>query len=449
MAASEQVPEAERRSEGARMMKPRPFSPIFIVVIAISLASFMVGQGSNSGTSVYLDEVGSTTAYAGMLAAIFSAAAAIARIVCGPMIDDRGRGIVMIVGSMVMLAGTLGPLFSHDLGWFVLWRFLQGAGFSAVTTASATAAADVLPVERLGEGIGYFGLGQALAMSIGPALALFLVMTEPHENLFWGLSACAAAAAVFSLCCRYEKDPTKLPKTSAYRFRWEKRCNAVEGADAEVVEARAEETTPDREAATAFGRLFDRIFERKALYGAIPLFVMAPTFAFGIFYAGLYGTILDIANPGLFYTVSAIAMIVVRLWSGKFMDTTPAFHIFVVAVAAGFAYCALLFWAGTTTGGLAAALFYAAGAFYGIAIGLALPVNQSVAVKMSPAHRWGKANALFLFANDVSIGFTSLIWGIVNETFGFSVSIICVMACLAASLAVAWIAYPASEKRRG
>lgn len=434
------------REEAARALKPRLFSPLFLVVIAVSLAGFMVGQGSNSGTSVYLAEVGSTTAYAGALAAVFSAAAAVARVVCGPLIDSRGRAIVMAAGSAVMLAGTLGPLITNDLGLFVLWRFLQGAGFSAVTTASATAAADVLPVERLGEGIGYFGLGQALAMSVGPALALFLVMTEPPENLFWGLSACAAAALAFSLPCRYEKDPRKLPKTSAYRFRWEERQGAGGGAPARAEAVEAEGAASDQRASTAFGRLFDRVFERKALYGAIPLFVMAPTFAFGIFYAGLYGTTLGIANPGLFYTVSAVTMVLVRLRAGKFMDTTPALRIFAVAVAAGLAGYGLLLAVGATEGGLAMGLFYGAGACYGVALGLALPVNQSVAVKMSPSHRWGKANALFLFANDVSIGITSFIWGIVNEAFGFNVSIICVMACITAALVVAWLVYPASEK---
>lgn len=439
--------EKMRENGGAKALKPRLFSRVFVIVVLISLASFMVGQGSNSGTSVYLKEVGSTTAYAGVLAAIFSAAAAIARIVCGPLIDSRGRAIVMVVGSVIMLAGTLGPLFSNDLGWFVLWRFLQGVGFSAVTTASATAAADVLPVERLGEGIGYFGLGQALAMSVGPALALFLVMTDPAENLFIGLSACALVALVFSLLCRYEKDPQKLPKTSAYRFRWEERHSADAGSVVKTVEAPVDELEPEHDAPTAFGRFFDRFFERRALPGTLPMLVISPAFGFGIFYVGLYGTTLDIANPGLFYTLSAFAMIVVRLRSSALMDKVPAFRIFAVAVAAGVVTYLLLFAVGMTAGALAAGLYYGAGVLYGISIGLSLPVNQSVAVKSSPAHRWGKTNALFLFASDVGIGVASLVWGLVNEAFGFSVTILCVIGCIIASLFVAWFCYPASEKR--
>ena len=73
-------------------------------------------------------------------------------------------------------------------------------------------------------------------------------------------------------------------------------------------------------------------------------------------------------------------------------------------------------------------------------------MNQSVAVKNSPAHRWGKTNAFFLFANDVSIGLASLVWGIVNDTFGFPVTLACVVVCLVASLLVARICYPPADR---
>lgn len=440
----------EGKCEGdcVRALKPRLFSPVFVVIVLISLAGFMVGQGSNAGTSVYLAEVGSTAAYAGVLAAIFSAAAAIARIVCGPLIDGRGRAMVMVVGSAIMLAGTLGPLFSNDLALFVLWRFMQGVGFSAVTTASATAAADVLPVERLGEGIGYFGLGQAVAMSIGPALALSLVMTDPAENLFIGLSGCALAALAFSFLCRYEKDPTKLPKTSAYRFRWEERHAAAEDRSVgqkSVIEI--EDHTPEQHARSALGRFLDGIFEKRALPGTIPMLVIAPAFGFAIFYVGLYGTALGVGSPGLFYTVSAVVMVLVRLKSGPLMDRTPLLRIYAVAVAGGLVAYALLFAAALVPAGIDEVVFYAGGAFYGLCIGLALPVNQSVAVKGSPSHRWGKATALFMFSIDIGTGVASLIWGIVNDVFGFSVAIVCVMVCLVASFLLAWACYPASEKQ--
>ncbi|MBQ9001031.1 MAG: hypothetical protein IJ087_04180, partial [Eggerthellaceae bacterium] len=121
-----------------------------------------------------------------------------------------------------------------------------------------------------------------------------------------------------------------------------------------------------------------------------------------------------------------------------------------VAVAAGLVCYAMLF--GTSLGVLEGAandaLFYAAGIFYGISIGMALPVNQTVAVKNSPSERWGAATGLFLLLMDVGIGFASVVWGITNDAFGFSFTLVCVMACIAASLIVAYVAYPPFAKRK-
>ena len=83
--------------------------------------------------------------------------------------------------------------------------------------ALATAAADVLPQERLGEGIGYYGLGQAVSMSFGPALALMLANTNPPENLFVGLTCCSAVALALGLLVRYEHDPEGLPSQSTWK----------------------------------------------------------------------------------------------------------------------------------------------------------------------------------------------------------------------------------------
>lgn len=95
-------------------------------------------------------------------------------------------------------------------------------------------------MQRLGEGLGYAGLGQALAMTVGPALALFLVSTDPPENLYWCFSAVAAIGLCIAFFCRYESNPQKLPETSAYRLRWER-----ERAEREVAAAAGE--TPQSE----------------------------------------------------------------------------------------------------------------------------------------------------------------------------------------------------------
>ena len=425
--ATEEARDALDTKVQAQSKKLEPlWSPLFIFIVAMTLCCFVVGQGLNSGTSVYLDRLGEGATLAGILAAVFSGSAAVTRLLCGPLIDSVGRVIVMLVGALLLFVGTIGPVFFSGTAVFAACRIFQGIGFSAATTASATAASDVLPFSRLGEGIGYYGLGQALAMSVGPAIALFLVNTDPAENLYLGLSAMAAFAFVFTLFCFYEKNPKRLPATSSYRQRYEQKRTEAQGQ-----KTQEEEPVKQKEGFIA------QFFEPKALPGMLPMLILSPAFGFGIFFMGLYGTSLGYGNAGLFYTVSAISMIAVRLTSKAFMDKVAPIKIMLVTVVCGLLCFALVFCAGQSE-----FLFYVAGLPYGVCLGLAIPLNQSVAVRNTPAQRWGAANALYLLASDIGIGVASMVWGIVNDVAGFSTTIICAMCCILASLVVAWFSYP-------
>lgn len=438
------------QDRGAAGSRERLWSPLFVIVVAGTLCCFMVGQGLNSGTSVFIARMGGSTAFAGVLAAVFSAAAAAARIVCGPLVDRAGRLRVMVGGATLLLAGTLVPAVCSNDAVFVVCRIVQGVGFSAATTASATAAADVLPLSRLGEGIGYYGLGQALAMSVGPALALFLVNTDPAANLYLGLAVIAALGLVLAALCRYERNPSRLPATAAYRRLYGER------RELEHDEARgghdatgpcAARVTDNRQARGAApepsARGLGRFFELSALPGALPMVVLSPAFGFGIFFVGLYGTSLGVVNPGLFYTLSALSMIAVRLKSKSFMDRVAPLKICTASTACGLAGFLLLLMAGSSD-----LAYYAAGILYGVCLGVSMPLNQSVAVKNTPAERWGAANALYLLASDVGIGVSSIVWGLVNDAAGFPATICCVMGCILAAWVVAWFSYPSTRRDR-
>lgn len=447
------------KTDDSRRESPREqlWSTTFVLVVVSTLCCFMVGQGLNSSTSVYVALYGGTAAYAGVLGAVFSGAAAAVRLLSGPLIDGRGRRIVMLVGFAVLIVGTVGPLFTHDVAPFVVFRILQGAGFSAVTTASATAAADALPASRMGEGIGYYGLGQALSMSVGPALALALVSTDPPENLFIGVTAIAVIGLAMIFLCRYEKHPEMLPEGAVYRRRLEEgESEAARRGTAEALEvtgragaAKAAETTTSTAQSRMEGQprresIASRIFEKHALPGTLPMIVLSPAFGFVIFFVGLYGASLGVGNAGLFYTLSAVSMILVRLKSGAFMDRFAPIKILPFALACGLVAFGMLVACGTVLDGTPVrdAVFNLSGIVYGFCAGIALPLNQSVAVKNTPPERWGAANALFQLANDVGIGGACVIWGIVNDCFGFPVTICCAMCCIVASYFVARTVYP-------
>ena len=297
-------------------------------------------------------------------------------------------------------------------------------------------------------------------MSVGPALALALVSTDPPENLFIGVTAIAVVGLAMIFLCRYEKHPEMLPEGAVYRRRLEEgESEAARRGTAEALEvtgragaaeaAKASETTTSTAQSRMEGQprresIASRIFEKHALPGTLPMIVLSPAFGFVIFFVGLYGASLGVGNAGLFYTLSAVSMILVRLKSGAFMDRFAPIKILPFALACGLVAFAMLVACGTVLDGTPVrdAVFNLSGIVYGFCAGIALPLNQSVAVKNTPPERWGAANALFQLAIDVGIGGGCVIWGIVNDCFGFPVTICCAMCCIVASYFVARAVYP-------
>lgn len=425
------------RAADERTGRERLATPVFVLIVCATLATFLVGQGTNAGTSVYLERTGGAVWLAGIGALCFSLAAAIARLISGPLADARTRRGVILGGTAIMLAGCLLPLLDNDGVAFIAWRLLQGAGFSAATTALATAAADVLPATRLGEGIGYYGLGQAISMAIGPALAIFLVSTDPPSNFYLGCAACALVALVAGILIRYERDPSTLPASCGYRCRTEHPAHCA-GNPSKGHDHGIDAPAP---------RGIARIFEARALHGAIPVAFMCAAFSFNIFYMGVLGSSLEVPNPGLYYTICAIAMIAVRLGAGRFMDRTAPLAIMAVAALAGIVAFALLLVACLLPATEASSiLFLSAGVPFGLCMGLGIPVNQTIAVRMSPASRWGAANGLFQLAIDIANGVLSLLWGLLANAWGFGIVCACIMTMLGMSIVAAALAYPKADQ---
>lgn len=166
--------------------------------------------------------------------------------------------------------------------------------------------------------------------------------------------------------------------------------------------------------------------------------ILCPTFGFGIFFTGLCGTTLGFEHAGLFYTISAISMVAIRLASKSFMDTVPVIKTYAVAVA-----CALVeVWHafGCSHGG--GPLFLASGIIYGLALGIAMPVTKSVAIKNTPSECWGASSALFLLMNDLGIGVPSSLRGAFNDIWGFQAGTLCLVACQVSSFIAARILFP-------
>ena len=389
----------------------RLWSGDFVLILVIALLSCVICQALNNGTPIYVSFGGGTNAYAGMLILEFSLMAAVARIFVGRKIDAGSRRLYMAAGAGFLLAGTVGAVVFPLLQLQVVFRAVQGVGFGTVMTAASTAAADVAPADRMGEALGYFGLGQSLGMAVGPSLAIVLMSFAWHEALFAGMAAMSVCLIALCLASSYERHPERLAETSAYR------------TEAGVAKAQA-------------GFALSSLFEREALPGAVPMVIACVGYAIIVSYVSKYGVEANVANPGLFFVCAAVTMTAVRLGGGKLIDRMRPLALLAVPVACGIVCFALL--ALTQE----AAAFYCAGALFGLSMGLSFPLFNTVAVKCAPLERRGAASAMYGLANDLGIGVGAVIWGAVIDSLGYTVSFWGGAAMMALTFFVAAVVFP-------
>ena len=87
-------------------------------------------------------------------------------------------------------------------------------------------------------------------------------------------------------------------------------------------------------------------------------------------------------------------------------------------------------------------LFLTSDIIYGLALGIAMSVAKSVAIKSAPSECWGASSALFLLMNDLGIGVSSSLWGAFNDIWGFRAGTLCLVACQVLSFIAARILFP-------
>lgn len=416
--------------------KPRLWTRDFTLAMSIALFAFVACQSLNNGTPLYIARIGGSTGFAGTLILVFSGGAAIARLFAGRIIDRFGRRRIMVAGSLMMFAGTILALPFPGMYPQIALRALQGLGFACVTTASATVAADVLPAERLGEGIGYYALGQSLGMAIGPALGIFLCSLIFTESLFAGAAAVCAVLFVLVMSCTYERHIERLPETSEYRMMEEHRRQLASEESEAGAKVTEEEVAAEEE--SAYHGLA-RFFEKRAFVGAIPMLVICFAFAIPTSYTALYAQSLGFENAGLFFFVGAIAMTATRFLGGRLLDVVAPRLIFALTNLCGIVMFVMMAFAPSPF------VLYASGVFFGVSMGFAFPLLNSMAIKNTPAERWGAANAMFFLANDLGVGIGACAWGFVVDAFGFLPIMMGGIAMFVIGYVIALVVFP----RRG
>lgn len=333
----------------------------------------------------------------------------------GYVADSYPRKRVYIISYILFAAAFCGYLgLVATLPLFVLLRVFHGFAFGSLSTTANTLVIDIMPSSRRGEGLGYYGVMNNLAMAFGPMTGLFVMNSYGYNALFTVTLFAALVGLLFASMVR-----------SPYR---------------------APSPTPVK------GMSVDRFFLVAGLPASIVMFLLAVPYGITSSYMALYADECGItANSGMFFTVQAFGLIVSRLNSGKRVDKgyitetiRRGFYLVIVGVVGEALLASVAGW----NVNVANVVYFLSALFFGYGFGTMFPAFNTLFVNLAPNSRRATANATYLTGWDVGIGSGMLLGGALSE-FGFSVGFMSgALLVLAAMVFFIFYVAPHFEKHR-
>lgn len=333
------------------------------------LASTMLANPLVAG---FAGTLGATAAMMGVLTALMNACSLVVRPVAGNLSDRLPKRRLALAGAALMLVTALGQALAPSTALLAVMRLANGAGYSLCSVCMSTWFAETLPPARLGQGMGIFGLMNALGMAVGPALGIAVSDALGYRPAL-GLSAAFAALSLAGVLLVRDGGATR----------------GGRGAQGE------KDVRPRL-------RLLDRRAVPAAVVVALFTIPYMATQSFLVSYAEARG--LDVPT-GAFFTVYAAALMALRVLLGRAFDRVGFVPFVVASGASSAASLALLATMDGPAGLLLAAPLMAGG------YGVMCSVCQSTAVRAVGEGRVGLANSTYYMGFDVGMTLGPVIGG--------------------------------------
>jgi MFS family permease len=153
---------------------------------------------------LFITNHGGSKADIGIIMGVFTLSAVLCRPWISHMIDRIGRRRSYSIGCAIMSILPLIYLFFRgDLSHFylplILVRILHGVGLALCFTSVFTYVADIIPQERLNEGIGMFGISGVTGLAIGPAIGEIIIRTFGFSVFFLSSAGMATLGLLLTL----------------------------------------------------------------------------------------------------------------------------------------------------------------------------------------------------------------------------------------------------------
>jgi MFS family permease len=337
---------------------------------------------------VYLMETfHASSSQIGLILSCYVVAALVVRPFSGFLADRFQRKSVYLLGYGLFATTFIAYPMVETLLLFVFLRVLHGLTFGMVTTSGNTLIVDIMPSSRRGEGLGYFGIANNLAMAAGPMIGLMMLEAGHSYNwLFYTALMSGLLGFIFAVNIKAPKKPR---------------------AESEPLS-------------------FDRFFLKKGLLSGVSLLLMAIPYGITTSYIALYSKVIHIhGTTGLFFSLMAVGLIASRTFAGKLIDRGKLVNVIVsgqTIIMLAFGLFGLIGFFGTQPAELVSFCFFLVAVLLGVGYGMIFPAYNTLFVDLAPNNRRATASSTYLTSWDLGIGIGLVFGGTLSGWFGFPIT---------------------------
>ncbi|MGI5836125.1 MAG: MFS transporter [Chloroflexota bacterium] len=356
----------------------RIFSPDFVFATLANFFNSFSSQMLVATLPVYVISLGGSHTEAGLVSGALAFTALLLRPLIGWITDAWKRRPLILIGTSCYGLASIVYALTTSIPTLLLGRIVHGFGLCCYTTASNAYVIDITPRRCRAEAIGLFTATNALGLIIGPAVGFSVVFAFGFQNLFYFSAALTLVACFVSFFTRERRQ-----KPPGKRQPWTPR-NGIIAIDALAV--------------------------------AWTSLCLGLGFGSNNAFISIFAESRGVGNPGLYFTVQAIGLLISRTFSGRLADRRGrAFAIIpgVIAMALGLTLLPMAY---------DFFHFMISAALFGLGFGTAQPATMALLVDKVRPEQQGLGVSTYFAGFDGGIFLGSLGFGLVSENWGFGIA---------------------------
>ena len=371
-------------------MKSNIYSKDILLVLAASffyMASPMLVTPLITG---FTESISSSAALMGIVGGMMNLCSLICRPLAGNLADKMSKYRVSLIGAILMSAACAGYIMAPNAVVVVVSRIVNGVGFACCSVCMATWMSNMLPKDKIGSGMGFYGTMNALAMAVAPAIGVSAYQMFGYRVSFFIALTFSVAIIIVIQFIRDKGKPENVSKSM----------------DDEGVSG----VSYNRPAVSAKNRRKKRpiqLIDKKVVPIALIIMLFAipycATQSFLVTYAEVRN--LDI-TVSMFFPSYAVVLIVLRLSLRNLFDKLP-FRTFLMASSASLLLAIICLAEMRNNGMMFLASFFLAGGY-----GIMSSVCQSTAILLAGKEKRGLANSTYYIGLDLGMALGPMIGGV-------------------------------------